>query len=269
MSNINALSYTTTRIKVIDRQGQCNCGTGFFFAFRCAEDQAIPLLVTNRHMIEGSDTLFLRFAVKDDTGEPVMGKFKDCRFDDFCGRSIFHPNLDVDLAIMPLGDFMRDNEDVYALYFSETDIPDADDLKEISPTDEIVMVGYPLGIADEKNNLPVFRRGILATSAVVDYDGEKIFLIDASCFPGSSGSPVLLSDKTTRHKERKLFFGKQNFLLGIQSAVFMHDISGEITAMEIPTRLVPRIQTKIPTNLGIVVKSSCILDFKQFFPDVD
>lgn len=52
------------------------------------------------------------------------------------------------------------------------------------------MVGYPDGIWDEFNNQPIVRRGITATHPKNDFNGKGEFLIDAVCFPGSSGSPV-------------------------------------------------------------------------------
>lgn len=37
-----------------------------------------------------------------------------------------------------------------------------------------------------------FRRGITATNINFDYNGKKEFVIDAACFPGSSGFPVFI-----------------------------------------------------------------------------
>lgn len=54
------------------------------------------------------------------------------------------------------------------------------------------MIGYPNGLWDSQNNLPIIRRGITATSVKKDYNGKKEFLIDAAVFPGSSGSPVFI-----------------------------------------------------------------------------
>jgi len=57
------------------------------------------------------------------------------------------------------------------------------------------MVGYPIGLWDEKNNYPIFRKGITATHPANDYNGKSEFMIDAACFPGSSGSPVYIIDE--------------------------------------------------------------------------
>ena len=65
-------------------------------------------------------------------------------------------------------------------------------LSSLAPIEDITMIGYPNGLWDEVNNLPIVRRGITATSANGKYQGKTEFLIDAACFPGSSGSPVFV-----------------------------------------------------------------------------
>ena len=52
------------------------------------------------------------------------------------------------------------------------------------------MIGYPNGLWDQKNNLPIARRGLSATPIYSNQNGKNEFLIDCACFPGSSGSPI-------------------------------------------------------------------------------
>lgn len=273
MNNIEQLSYVTIRIRVFDKNRNEHCGTGFLFNFFSEPNSdpncITPVLVTNRHMTEGMGTACLRFHLSDEMSKSPVGKYTDVLLEDFGIRSVFHPDPNIDLAIVPLAQTLEHHKGLYLCFLTEENIPSTDELADIFPADEIIMVGYPCGIADEKNNLPIFRNGTLATSPNVDYEGEKKFLIDAACFPGSSGSPVLLRDRTARLNGEKISFGKRNFFLGIQSAVFIHHASGEIKVVDIPTKLEPRVQTEIPSNLGIVVKSSCLLDFKQFISDAD
>jgi hypothetical protein len=71
--------------------------------------------------------------------------------------------------------------------------------------DEIYMIGYPAGIYDKRNALPIWRIGIIATSPLLGYSLPDIvqqafklpafidgFLIDAHVYPGSSGSAVVV-----------------------------------------------------------------------------
>ena len=273
MNNIEKLAYSTVRIQAFNENGQSHFGTGFLFGFNlkgCSDRDLIkPVLVTNKHMLLGFDKISLRFNISNVYGKPILGSFEEFVISNVEEGSLFHPDPKVDLAVIPLLEFMSQHENLYCQFLREGNIPTEFELKNVFATDEIVMVGYPCGIVDEENNLPVFRKGILSTFPSVDYNGEKKFLIDAACFPGSSGSPVLLYDRTPYLENTNIVFGKKNFLLGIQAAVFMHKSNGEIEVVDVPTRLTPCIMTQIPSNLGIVVKSLCILDFKQFFPDVE
>lgn len=54
------------------------------------------------------------------------------------------------------------------------------------------MVGYPIGLADARNNYPIFRKGYTAAHPAVDFNEDGIGLVDMACFPGSSGSPIYI-----------------------------------------------------------------------------
>ncbi len=56
------------------------------------------------------------------------------------------------------------------------------------------MIGYPNGIWDEANNMPIIRRGITATHPNFNYNGKPEFMIDAACF---LAQVVLLSSCST------------------------------------------------------------------------
>jgi hypothetical protein len=61
----------------------------------------------------------------------------------------------------------------------------------------VTFIGYPNGIWDSKNLLPVVMRGTTASPIEVDFEGTPRFLIDASVFGGSSGSPVFILNQGT------------------------------------------------------------------------
>ncbi|MFR3321383.1 MAG: hypothetical protein ACLTSZ_09905 [Lachnospiraceae bacterium] len=58
--------------------------------------------------------------------------------------------------------------------------------------EDITFIGYPSGLYDSVNKLPIIRQGITATPIWNQFNGENVFLIDAGVFPGSSGSPVFI-----------------------------------------------------------------------------
>ena len=109
----------------------------------------------------------------------------------------FHPETDVDVCVLAFGICansltLRDGESLDYGCFPTIIAPNTDTTPDIGLIEDVLFVGYPNGMFDKANNLPVARRGITATPATVDYGGRPVFLIDASVFPGSSGSPVFL-----------------------------------------------------------------------------
>ena len=139
-----------------------------------------------------------------------------------------------------------------------------ENLKSLDAIENIIMIGYPNGLLDSVNNMPIVRRGITATAVYLDYEGRKEFLIDAACFLGSSGFPVLLYDiGGYRDKKGNLNWGTSRvILLGILYAGPQLTVTGEIKVIAIPN-----IQQKaltvshIPNNIGYIIKSERILDF--------
>lgn len=100
--------------------------------------------------------------------------------------TINHPDPKVDLAALFIGELISQaaeyKKPLYYIGLSKEIIPSADKLKNLSALEEIIMVGYPIGIWDHVNNMPIFRKGITATHPSLDYQGRKEFLVDAACF---------------------------------------------------------------------------------------
>lgn len=96
------------------------------------------------------------------------------------------------MCALPIAELHRDAETrgkrlfYIALAASVTATPAL--FAELAALEDIVMIGYPTGIWDSKNNMPIIRKGVTATPPNQDYEGRAEFMIDAACFPGSSGS---------------------------------------------------------------------------------
>ena len=102
----------------------------------------------------------------------------------------------------------------------------------------------------------------------VSYDEELVKKIcgmaDAACFPGSSGSPVLICNVGGyRDKQGNLNWGSSRiFLLGILYAGPQLTVTGEIKVVNIPNMQQKQLAiSHIPNNLGYVIKSERIMDF--------
>jgi hypothetical protein len=123
-------------------------------------------------------------------------------------------------------------------------------------------IGYPNGIYDEHNLLPIVRRGITATPPAADYEGKRQVLIDASVFPGSSGSPVFVWDPrgVASHETGGRIVGRSLYLLGVLSAVFFQEDTGRIEQVTIPTRQEPVAIFNRTIDIGVVLKASLIME---------
>ena len=148
--------------------------------------------------------------------------------------------------------------------FDETLIPNKEKLETLDAVEEILMIGYPNGLWDSVNNMPIVRKGITATDIKFDYEGRKEFLIDAACFPGSSGSPVLICNVGGyRDKQGNLNWGSPRiFLLGILYAGPQLTVTGDIKVVTIPNMQQKALAVShIPNNLGYIIKAERIMDF--------
>ena len=104
------------------------------------------------------------------------------------------------------------------------------------------------------------RRGITATPLVVDYDGKPQFLIDASVFPGSSGSPVFIVNRGMfPDRDGRIQVGNRIIFLGMVSALAMRK---EVSQIEIDgvSELLPGFSTSQMMNIGVVYKASAVYD---------
>lgn len=75
-----------------------------------------------------------------------------------------------------------------------------------SPTlsSQIQMIGYPLGLYDTTNNLPISRIGNLASDPLANYKDKGEYLINIPLYEGSSGSPVFMVKE--KNDSKKIFF---------------------------------------------------------------
>ena len=122
------------------------------------------------------------------------------------------------------------------------------------------MIGYPIGLWDEANNFPILRKGVAASHPALDFNRESIGVIDAACFPGSSGSPILIYKTNYVNKLGVTRLGAtQIILLGLLTAGPVYTCEGTIEIKEIPTNSVPIVSTNQMIHLGYYVKAKEIM----------
>lgn len=267
LSMSEQLAFTTVRIQCETNTGSTSTGTGWFFNFELDNNQQVTVMITNRHVIEGSARGIFQLTRANADGNPQIGKFDNIVINNFEKNWISHPNSEIDLCIMPVGSLLNDAQKqgtpFFFKYIDENLLPDQQLLSDLTALEEILMVGYPIGLWDSINNMPIFRKGITATHPNLNYEGKEEFLIDAACYPGSSGSPVFLYNLGNfENRQGGIPIGKRIALLGILYAGHQFSIEGEIKVLPIPTQMKPVPISRIPINLGLVIKAKRILEFK-------
>ncbi len=267
------LAYATVRIECETISGDLACGTGYFFRFNVKQDtnEYVPVVITNKHVINDALKGKLIFTIAENNN-PIDQKHFELYIDNFEFYWRKHPDSDVDLCAMPIAPFIRAAEEQgKTLFYKALDvslIPNDLTLHDLSAIEDIVMVGYPNGIWDRINNKPIYRKGITATHPCFDYNGKKEFMIDAACFPGSSGSPVfILNENGYKDKRGNTYLGAARILLmgTLYAGPQQHTATGEIKIIDIPTAQTPVAISRIPNNLGLVIKSNRILELEKLF----
>lgn len=265
------LMYTTTRIETVDVNGKSYSGTGFFYGIKSKTNpnNLSVWVLTNKHVVDGMQSISICLSQAGADGKPLLKEPLKCVMEDL-KTIIRHPDPDVDLCAIPATFFVNAHIHIgqkpFYQLLSSTIIPSKDELKDLDSIEQITMIGYPEGLWDAKHNLPLVRNGITSTPVYVDHNGKQEFLIDAACYHGSSGSPViLLNNGSYTNKYGETFLGTSRvYLLGVLSQGPLETIYGEIEVKDHPEMKSPiHAKVKIPTNLGLVIKSSRILELEE------
>lgn len=170
------LLHTTIRIEASLASGGCSVGTGFFFKFCDDGKTYVPAIVTNRHVVEGAYEYRVIFSRSDENGN-LLNINEQLTMRGSESDWIAHPDESVDLCVLPIGPalngFIRAGKHLLTIPLSLELLPTDKQIQDMGCMDEVTMVGYPNGIWDEANNLPIVRRGITATPYRYDYQGQK------------------------------------------------------------------------------------------------
>ena len=269
--------HCTALISAKSCEGAEFTATGFFYT---SATKGL-LLVTNAHVLEGVEKMNITLTPKNEMGFPDFGYKEEVVVDCSAENIFFHPDWkkdkgrSVDLAAV------RINEPLgLKFYISSTSkdfILQESEKEFVGCIEDVLMLGYPRGLIDVENNLPIVRRGITATSIHVDYCGVPSFLIDAACFPGSSGSPVFVIVPPLRVDATRMSINTQGTvkLVGVLSQ-WIPDVSeyrGNVYILPDPppvpvagghdARSEMCVRVGIPLNLGKAVKAKEIIELEK------
>ncbi len=271
-----SLTWVHATVRVENEWGKG--GTGFLVIRKIDPKQGKAFLVTNKHVINLDPqirekaaflTLYLNIREKDGT---VLGKSFRIPLregDQKLWRE--HPNPNVDVLAVDITSLINSQSNIenkgadYSLFANPAVLRKED----ITEGEEVLIIGYPLGLFSTRIYFPLVRQGIVASRI-----GEKIrirfhypsgeirsaeipgFLVDAAILPGSSGSPVVLKPIIGREVKGKVEMGMAKpYLLGIISAT-------ETASIRMEESDFPAL-----AGLGIVFDAGTIQEtIERFFP---
>ncbi len=217
-----------------------NKGTGFLVIRKIDEKQAKVFLATNKHVLhktpemrQAASRVMLHLNVKNKDGS-IVGETAQIplNLEDGSKRWREHPETDIDVLAIDVTPLLVQFPQVerkwadYSLFLNQRKRDEFD----ITVGEEILVIGYPLGLRQGATNFPLVRDGIIATrigevlhDEYQEKDGTirtrilRGFLIDGGTIPGSSGSPVVLKPTPARFVNGKIVLGSPPppILLGI------------------------------------------------------
>jgi S1-C subfamily serine protease len=259
------LLFNTVRVDTVLEDGSEGSGTAFIVSHSHLNRTHI-FIVTNRHLVESVQRGGLVFTQKLN-GQPIFGKRFQLNIDDFTHAWFMHPDPEIDLAIIPIRPLEQAaNNQGVELYYHTIDsrlAPDTLTLHSLDVLEEVFFIGYPSGVWDQVNLMPIFRRGTTATPIALEFEGRKEFLIDAAVFPGSSGSPVFLNQldtlRMTRPAHKKLIFA------GIVTAVFFREEANHLVPVPVPANNQGIVMGSEMIGLGLVIKAEVIVELINIY----
>jgi hypothetical protein len=217
------IMFSTVRIRRVAPNGKATIGTGFVFnaGTSLESNETVAILISNKHILEGASELEFDFLARNvDNSGPDLGRPpRKHRVVGPAVPTVFgHPDVDVDVAVMPFGDLilaMDESERPYLLMLNWWHLPSASTLSQLDVIEELTFVGYPDGWMDEVHGTPIVRQAITATPVMLPFDGSPTFLVDGSIFGGSSGSPVFILNRGSWTGPQGLSLGDRLLLVGI------------------------------------------------------
>ncbi|MBD8477963.1 trypsin-like serine peptidase [Microbacterium sp. CFBP 8794] len=223
------LLFITVRITTLTEDGRAGSGTGFLLSEDDPQGGTSLLVVTNKHVVAGAATVRMHFlAAAGDSPELGQERVLVSKSQQFVG----HPDPEIDIAMIGVGGALdKLAETGMPAFFrsvSTSMCATSEALRDFEPIEPVTFIGYPNGLYDSTSLLPIVRQGHAATAMDVDYEGKPTFLIDASVFPGSSGSPVFLVPRPSApDKYGNVTIGgpaRPPLLLGVVAAVHQRQV---------------------------------------------
>lgn len=269
MNLVDMAALSTVRLEGIAPDGSSSVGTGYFFKWQHPSlSQHCPAIITNKHVVDGCSHIKAIFWVTDASITPrsdgsVEVQDKVELLIEVGGFNVVrHPSAEVDLCFLPLVSFLEQlprGKVLKNVFLDKGWLLTPEERAHLRSVEPIVMIGYPNGLWDELNNRPIARKGVTASHALVKWNGKQEFMIDAACFPGSSGSPVFLhEDGLYSLPDGSYTPGARMRLLGTLWGGPTYTAQGHMEQRNIPTAVQVVAVTPLMLNLGFVIQADAL-----------
>ncbi|MDE0683368.1 MAG: trypsin-like peptidase domain-containing protein [Candidatus Poribacteria bacterium] len=197
-------------------------------------------MISNKHVFRDSSgrldpigVVIIKLNRKKADGTPDFGNINT--FVQVGLENLFdHPDPKIDLTCLDVSDIIH--ADAFHKHLHE-DLLKPINYDKVAAGKDVIFIGYPNDRYDLANNLPLIRKGSIASMPNVDFNGRGQVVIDAQVFPGSSGSPVFVD------------WDNKYALLGVVSQTMIRDSKLEI----LPANM-PQLGVQEVIGLGIVIK---------------
>jgi len=260
--------FSTARIECNLINGRTSIGTGFFMAFDLSNEKYVPVLMTNSHVVEGAREVSFGLHAACRHGDRILPSANPVTitYEDFNAQIVRHPDgLDLcGVVVAPLIKQMKASGiKVFYQPFTEKMIATEPTLRELPAMQDVVMAGYPNGLSDAHHGLPILRSGKTASHPAVDFDGKPWGVVDLACYPGSSGSPLLILNEGMYWKEGRMTAGVRALLLGVLFAGPQFSAEGNVVTRPIPIDSSSDVRVEVPMHLGYYIKATELLALKR------
>ncbi|HVZ99911.1 MAG TPA: serine protease [Caulobacterales bacterium] len=213
----NQLVFNTVRLVAHQPNGHENFGTGFIVAIGDGES-TIPLIVTCSHCLSGAISVSLTCVSANKDGTPDLGNVQTWTLDKSL-LQLVAPHASLDVVAIPFGPIANQahaaGKPIFHRQLIASNFVSEEEREKLTALESVVFVGYPLGLYDSKNALPLLRVGSTASPIWSYFEQEPKFLIDAEVFPGSSGSPVFILNEGAYSTPEGLSVGIRFHLVGM------------------------------------------------------
>ena len=242
--------FSTVRITIPSQSGSgSSIGTGFILVtpLNDTENRSVILLISNRHVFgDSTEKIILNFHKKRTDGSgPELGQTITFFNDRFKEAYYVHPDPEIDLACTNISAIAQEGSNIFYKNVFPGMLSDFSE-EDLLPGTDVWFIGYPEDRFDTVHNLPILRKGYIASIPKVDFNAKKQFVIDAQVFPGSSGSPVFN------------IIGGNFKLIGVISQTMIRH--GQLQA--VPTGVSLGVEQIL--GLGIVIKATVVKELIDY-----